>query len=88
MPRRVDANQREIVSALRDCGFSVLHLHTVGHGCPDILCGAQGYRNLLFEIKGDKGKLTPDERGFFDTWRGQVALVRSVDEALRVMGKE
>lgn len=87
MPKRVDSNQPAIVSALRDCGFSVLHLHTVGHGCPDILVGARGY-NLLMEIKNGRGKLTPDERGFFDTWRGQVALIRSVDEALRVIEKE
>jgi len=48
--KRVDANQKEIVKALRDRGASVLHLHQVGGGCPDILVGYAGY-NFLIEIK-------------------------------------
>jgi len=87
MPRRVDDNQREIVKALRECGADVFLLHEVGKGFPDIIVGIRG-ANYLMEIKSEKGKLTPAEIEFFDTWRGQKALVRSVDEALRVMGKE
>jgi hypothetical protein len=32
---RVDANQPEIVAALRKCGATVQHLHQVGHGARD-----------------------------------------------------
>jgi len=83
---RVDANQREIVAALRAVGVSVQPLHTVGKGCPDLLCGVRG-TNLLLEIKdGNKPpsarKLTPDEAAWHESWRGQVAIVESVDEAI------
>ena len=81
---KVDSNQKKIVTALRRCGFSVLHLHQLGKGAPDILVGAKG-RNFLFEIKdGEKAKsqqkLTPDEEIFFNEWRGQVNLIKSFDE--------
>lgn len=36
---RVDANQPEIVRALRDIGASVVSLANVGQGCGDILVG-------------------------------------------------
>jgi len=89
---RVDANQREIVAALRQAGVSVQPLHTVGKGCPDLLCGVWG-TNLLIEIKdGQKvpsaRKLTPDEAAWHQSWRGQVAIVESVDDALRLVGLE
>ena len=55
---RVDANQKKIVSQLREIGCSVLHTHQLGKGAPDIIVG---YNNLnyLVEIKdGDKPKHT------------------------------
>jgi len=81
---RVDANQEKIVAALRGIGCSVLHLHTVGHGCPDILVGKFG-RNILIEIKAEDGELTEDERKFFERWYGQVTIVRTVEDALRLL---
>jgi len=81
---RVDNNQAEIVEALRRAGASVLHLHTIGHGSPDILVGKYGI-NLLVEIKTADGDLTDDERKFFDTWRGQVTMVRTMEDALRLL---
>lgn len=86
MPKRVDSNQKEIVHALRKIGVSVLHLHTVGKGCPDIACGFQG-KNIFMEIKDgnkppSKRKLTPDEKQWHEEWRGQVVVVNSVNEAL------
>ncbi len=81
---KVDANQPEIVKALRECGATVLHLHTIGQGAPDIAVGFCG-KNLLLEIKDGKKKLTKDEQEFFDTWRGQVAKVESVDDALLLL---
>ena len=86
MPKRVDSNQPEIVQALRDIGATVQHLHEAGKGCPDILVGYHGY-NWLFEIKdGDKPpskrKLTADEKEWHATWRGQVSVIKSADEAI------
>lgn len=83
---RIDRNQPEIVAALRKLGATVLHLHTIGKGAPDILIGYQG-KNALVELKdGNKPpsdrKLTPDEKKFHAEWRGQVAVIESVDEAI------
>lgn len=86
---KVDANQADIVKALRQAGASVLCLHRVGQGCPDLLVGKNEV-NLLMEIKDGSlpaswRTLSPDEAEFFTTWRGQVKLVKSVEEALEVL---
>lgn len=87
---RVDDNHPQIVDALRGIGATVQSLATVGKGCPDLLVGYRGI-NLLLEIKdGSKPpsarRLTPDEEAWHATWRGPVAVVESVDEALRAIG--
>jgi len=86
---KVDANQPEIVDALKDIGCTVLHLHQLGKGAPDILVGFRG-NNWLFEIKDgnkppSKRKLTDMEAIFHRDWRGQVAIVKTVDEAIRLV---
>jgi hypothetical protein len=48
---KVDANQREVVAALRGAGATVQLLHAVGEGCPDLLVGYRG-GNYLLEVKG------------------------------------
>ena len=85
---RVDANQAEIVAALRATGATVQVLSAVGQGCPDILVGYAG-SNILMELKdGDKPpskrKLTEDEAAWHGRWRGQVCVVNSAAEALKV----
>lgn len=89
---KVDANQEEIVAALRRVGASVQSLAPMGHGVPDILVGyfdSHGrHRNILMEIKTEKGRLTQDELEWMHDWRGQCCVVRSVPEALRVIGVE
>ncbi len=89
---RVDANQPEIVQALRDCGAIVKHTHTIGKGFPDLIVGYRGV-NYLLEVKdGSKPpsarKLTDDEQRWHDEWRGQVVVVNSVEEAISVINKE
>jgi len=86
MPKKVDKNQVEIVAALRKMGASVQHLHAVGKGCPDILAGIKN-QNILIEIKDgkkplSKQKLTPDQIKWHKEWNGQVAIVRSVNDAI------
>lgn len=88
---RVDANQREIVQALRSVGASVKSLAGVGNDFPDIVVGFRNL-NFLFEIKdGSKApsmrKLRPGQRLFQATWQGQIAVIKSVDEALYVIGE-
>ena len=84
--RKVDDNQGKIVEALRRCGATVQILSGVGAGCPDILAGIFK-RNFLLEIKNpDQPKsaqvLTADEAIWHNEWKGQVAVVRSVEEAV------
>ena len=88
--RKVDANQAQIVGALRDVGASVQPLHTVGKGCPDLAVGFKG-RNYFLEAKDgslspSRRKLTPDQEEWHRTWRGHVVVVNSVDEALTAIG--
>ena len=83
---RVDANQSEVTKALRKIGCSVQHLHAVGKGTPDLLVGYKG-NNYLLEIKdGEKPesarKLTPEQTIWHFDWKGQVAIVTSVQEAI------
>jgi hypothetical protein len=85
--KRIDANQTEIVKALRDAGATVMILSSVGRGCPDLLIGKNGI-NLLAEIKNLEGRgrrLTPAEQDFIDTWRGQVTVIRNIEEALKMI---
>lgn len=87
---RVDDNQRQIVDALRRVGCSVWSLAGVGKGFPDLAVGFRG-RNLFLEVKDGskppcKRKLTPDEEAFHASWRGHVAVVESVEDALKIVG--
>jgi len=81
---RADENQQEIVKALRELGVSVLVLSQVGGGCPDLLIGWRK-KNYLLEIKTENGKLRKSQVEFFDTWKGRVFIVRSVNEALELL---
>lgn len=82
-----DANHTRIVRALRDAGVSVHETHQLGGGFPDLVAGYRG-RTTLLEVKTDRGTLTTDERDWHAAWRGQVAIVRTVDEALAAVGVE
>ena len=84
MAKRTDANQSEIVNALRLGGATVTSLHTVGKGCPDIVAGWHGI-NYLIEIKTDTGKLNSNEIRWHKNWNGQVAIVRTVEEAINLI---
>jgi hypothetical protein len=88
---RIDANQDQIVTALRAMGATV-RIVTQGNGLPDLLVGFRGV-TILMEVKdGQKvpsaRRLTPAEQKFFDEWRGGiVAIVNSVDEAIDLLKK-
>ena len=87
---RIDANQNQIVDAMRKAG-AVVRIISQGDGIPDLLVGYKGY-TILMEVKdGDKvpsaRKLTEAEQKFFDDWRGgMLAVVNSVEEALEILG--
>jgi len=80
---RVDANQDQIVVALRAAGASVWII-----GLPvDLLVGYKGH-TFLVEIKTNaKKRLTTLQRDFFESWSGStLARVDSPDAALRMIG--
>jgi Holliday junction resolvase len=84
--RKPDANQADIVKALRRCGVSVLDLSSVGGDCPDLLCGYHGVDRLL-EVKMPDGKPSDGQADFARDWRGApVVTVRSEVEALLAIG--
>ncbi len=90
---RRDGNHARIVAELRKLlgEWSVFDLASVGDGMADIIVG-DGRRNWLFEIKDPaqppSGRvLTPAEARFHAEWPGQVAVIESADDALRVMGR-
>ena len=87
---KVDRNQAEIVDALRKAGCTVQPLHSVGQGCPDLLCGYRG-QNWLIEVKDWKAsntdrKLNHRQVEWHAGWKGQVAKVEDVGAALAVIG--
>jgi len=90
---RVDANQAEIVEALRWKHATVAYTYQIGQGFPDILVGVPasdgncGLMNALFEIKGEDGKLTNDEAIFHCTWRGQLDTVYTPEQACELYDK-
>jgi hypothetical protein len=85
---KVDANQTEIVDALRRVGATVHSLAPMGGGYPDLLVGWRGHTYLM-EVKGPAGKLTDQQFMWNERWTGgNVFIVQTPVEALRVLGVE
>lgn len=87
--RKVDANQAEIVAALRQMGCSVTPTHIIGKGFPDIAVGYRG-KNFLIEIKNGTAPksdrlMTEDEMEWHSGWRGQAAIVENVQDAINLV---
>lgn len=86
---KVDDNQLEIMQALQDRGYSVQSLAAVGLGVPDLAVGRAG-KIWFLEVKdpskpkGDR-TLTPAQKKWHAWWRGNVAVVETVDEALKAV---
>ena len=80
---RKDANQDGIVKALRKIGATV----TIMDKPVDLLVGYRT-RNFLIECK-QPGKavkgLTPFQKEFIKTWKGQIRVVETVDEAIELV---
>lgn len=86
---RTDRNHPQIVRELRDEGISVVSTADIGDGFPDIICGVREH-NYMFEIKDpwakpSERKLTEHELSFHAQWRGQITVIESAEDALRIM---
>lgn len=80
-----DANQKEIAKVLRAAGCSVVSLHRVGDGVPDLLVGRCG-RNFLLEVKVDGRGLNDRQKDWHRAWGGQRAVVTTPEGALYAVG--
>ena len=94
---KVDANSAQIVSALEAAGATVQSLAPIGRGCPDLLVAgpSKAYFNgkadvhmFLLEIKNPDGKdeVNAAQTRWHIEWNAPVYVVRTPDEALRVIG--
>lgn len=86
---KVDRNQPEIVQALRKAGCVVQSLASVGKGVPDILWSRNG-RIGLIEVKDgsrcpSERRLTPDQERWHAEWKGPIAVVETVEQALEAI---
>jgi len=84
---KTDHNQNEIVQALRQVGCSVVLLHKVGSGVPDLLVGFRGVTYLM-EVKQAKGKPNVRQEQWYREWSGMPpVVVKTIDDAINaVMG--
>ena len=74
--------EEAIASALRDYGATVKLLSAPG--LPDLLVGYGGL-NILMVVKTGDTKLSDRQERFHADWNGQVAVVRSVEEAMSAL---
>jgi len=94
--RNRDANERDIVRALRAAGATVQQLDATG--VPDLLVGWRG-ETLLLEVKPEHGKaerhgkrtatgLRGTQELWWASWRGRPpVVVTTPEEALAVLGR-
>lgn len=87
---KVDANQEQVVSALRAAGAAVQSLAAIGKGVPDLLVSFRGNLFLLEVKDGAKvpsaQKLTDAQVKWHQAWGALVEVVNSPEQALRAVG--
>ena len=84
---RTDANQAEIVRALRAIGCQVYYIKLP----VDLMVSGGPLRNrtMLLEVKLAGERLTGSQENFFSRWPGEWAVVHSPAEAVNIVcGKE
>jgi hypothetical protein len=71
---RRDSNHEQVIAWYEELYCSVVDLHTLGHGCPDLLIGCAG-RSELVEVKTELGHLEANQITFNKTWRGNKPVI-------------
>lgn len=85
--RRVDNNQKQVVTALRKCGFSVAITSMIGKGFPDLVIAKAGVTHLC-ELKNPAmfksgQRLTKDEEIFHEGWKGKIITANNIDDIIK-----
>lgn len=87
---KVDANQEQIVSALRAAGATVQSLAAIGKGVPDLLVAFRDGMHLLEVKDGAKPPsaraLTDDQVRWHSAWGCAVHVVHTPEQALAAIG--
>ncbi len=79
-PQR-DANEKEIVDALKKVGCSVVRINWL-----DLIVGYKG-ENYIIEVKMPKGKVSAGQQLIIDSWQGRKPeIARGIDDALKIIG--
>ena len=86
----VDANQSDVVAALRAIGASVALLHRVGGGVPDLLVGYRGIDGTVEvkrdDVKPSQRKLRATQVEWHQSWQGRPPVtVESPQEAVDIV---
>lgn len=81
---KVDGNHRQILDALKQMGWSVCDTSRLGEGKPDAFIARSG-RVIALEIKSVRGKPNAAQNRFKRDWRGEYAIVRTVEGALELI---
>lgn len=88
--KRVDTNQAEVVSNLRNAGWAVALMHKVGEGFPDLVVSRRGWGTFLVEVKVPKKKPNPRQLRFYQDWDAaggeDILVVDSADKFFEVVG--
>jgi hypothetical protein len=75
-----DANEPEIVAMFRAMGCTVARTDQP----VDLIVGYRGVSHLV-EVKVDGGRLNASQREFKASWRGDFAVVRSIEDVREVV---
>jgi len=83
---RTDANEPEIIRALKQVGVSVQRIKRPF----DLVVYNHKNRETIFvECKTEDGRLTKAQVEFISVWPGRIVIARSPDDAVRqVLGEE
>ena len=90
MPKKVDANQPQLVEDLRKLGLLVHVTSDLGRGFPDVVVGDPRTLEIrLCEVKNpeEAWKLTRSEKKFHEAWKGMVHVVETIEDVLALFGR-
>jgi hypothetical protein len=88
--KRIDDNQNDLINQIRKIpGVSVHITSALGNGFVDAVIGRNG-QNFLAEIKDpakppSQRKLTDAEEKFHSEWKGQVVIIETIDDVLKML---
>ena len=83
---RTDANQAEVIKALKRVGVSVEYIKLP---FDLVIFNPRRQETAFVEVKTEDGRLTKAQDDFISRWPGRIYVVRSADDAIRqVLGEE